>query len=88
MNVSVEISLYPLTADYKPTIIAFIHALRAQPGIEVATNNLSTQLTGEYDTVMAALTEAMRPTMAGEASCSFVCKILNVGLAPGKEVEI
>ena len=85
---SAELSLYPLTPDYKDTIIAFIHELRAQPGVTVATNGLSTQLTGDYDAVMAALTRAMRPTMAGDVACSFVIKVLNVGVEPGERVDV
>ncbi|WP_116125056.1 YkoF family thiamine/hydroxymethylpyrimidine-binding protein [Lewinella sp. IMCC34183] len=86
MHVSVEISLYPLTADYEPPIVAFIQRLPRE-GITVATNPLSTQLSGEYDTVMAALTEAMRPTLDMKGSCSFVLKILNVAIEPGKNLE-
>ncbi|MGB3799400.1 MAG: YkoF family thiamine/hydroxymethylpyrimidine-binding protein [Lewinella sp.] len=88
MIISAELSLYPLTTDYEDPIIAFIKRLRAQAGIRVATNGLSTQITGEYDDVMKALSEAMRPTMEGETSCSFVIKILNVGVEPGEEVTV
>ena len=88
MITSAELSLYPLTTDYEPIIIDFIHALRAQPGVRVATNGLSTQLTGEYKAVMAALTEAMQPTLSGELACSFVIKVLNVGIDPGAEVNV
>lgn len=86
--VSAELSLYPLTPNYEKPIIAFIHRLRAQPGIKVATNGLSTQLTGEYDDVMRALTEAIRPTLAGEITCSFVVKLLNVSIDPGAAVTV
>lgn len=88
MTTSAELSLYPLTPNYEQVIIAFIHQLRSQPGITVATNGLSTQLTGEYDAVMAALTNAMRPTVFGEITCSFVVKVLNVGIVPGADVEV
>lgn len=85
---SAELSLYPLTPDYEPVIISFIHLLRQQPGVEVATNGLSTQLTGNYADVMAALTVAMQPTMEGAITCSFVIKVLNVGVEPGAEVKV
>lgn len=88
MTTSAELSLYPLTPNYEDTIIGFIHQLRAQPGITVATNGLSTQLTGDYEAVMAALTEAMRPTITSEITCSFVIKVLNVGITPGESVEV
>ncbi len=86
MQVSVDLSLYPLTADYEAPIIAFIRRLQDYD-IEVATNPLTTQLTGEYDTVMHALTEAMRPTLAAAESCSFVIKILNVAIEPGNNLK-
>ncbi|MEL7162236.1 MAG: hypothetical protein AAFN92_15880, partial [Bacteroidota bacterium] len=62
--------------------------LREQPEVTVATNGLSTQLTGEYAAVMAALTVAMEPTLAGEVTCSFVIKLLNVEIEPGAEVNV
>lgn len=86
MTVSAELSLYPLTPDYSPVIIDFIELLRAQPGVTVATNGLSTQLTGDYPDVMAALTVAMQPTLAGTVTCSFVLKLLNVAIEPGEIV--
>jgi|AntRauTorckE5430_2_1112549.scaffolds.fasta_scaffold00078_9 uncharacterized protein YqgV (UPF0045/DUF77 family) len=88
MTTSAELSLYPLTPNYEQVIIDFIHQLRSQPSIRVATNGLSTQLTGEYNAVMAALTEAMRPTICGKVTCSFVIKVLNVGVVPGANVEV
>jgi len=84
MIVSAELSLYPLTKDYEPVIIDFIKTLKSQPGIEVSVNGLSTQLTGEYADVMAALTHAVEPTFAGGVSCSLVIKLLNVGIEPGE----
>jgi len=85
---SAELSLYPLTPDYEPIIIDFIKLLRQQPRVKVATNGLSTQLTGAYADVMAALTVAMLPTIEGTVTCSFVIKVLNVGVEPGEEVEV
>ncbi|OAV44366.1 YkoF family thiamine/hydroxymethylpyrimidine-binding protein [Lewinella sp. 4G2] len=86
--VSAELSLYPLTPDYETPIIEFIHRLRAQPSVTVATNGLSTQLTGDYRAVMRAVTIAMEPTLMGEVTCSFVIKVLNVGIKPGAEVKV
>ncbi len=87
MQVSLDISLYPLTPDYEAPIIAFIKHLGEQAGITVATNPLSTQLTGDYEHVMQALTEAMRPTLAGDATCSFVIKLLNVAIEPTGDLQ-
>ena len=88
MQVSVDLSLYPLTPDYEEPIIAFIKRLRDQEGIEVATNQLATQLTGDYERVMEVLTEAMRPTLARDTPCSFVIKLLNVATRPNQAATI
>lgn len=88
MMVSAELSLYALTEDYEQPVIDFIHTLRAQPGMEVVTNGLSTQVVGEYAAVMAGLGNAMEPTLAGSVTCSFVIKILNVGITPGAAVAV
>ncbi|MCP9236469.1 YkoF family thiamine/hydroxymethylpyrimidine-binding protein [Lewinella sp. JB7] len=82
MTVSVDISLYPLSADYETPIIAFIDRLQTHEKLDVGTNNLSTQVRGEYAEVMAAITAAMEPTLADPTKCSFVLKILNVDVVP------
>lgn len=87
MIISVDISLYPLTEDYEPPIIDFIRQLRSREGLHVHTNDLSTQVTGEYETVMAALQPAMRATF-DRVKASFVLKVLNVETEPGATVSI
>ncbi|PKA82695.1 uncharacterized protein YqgV (UPF0045/DUF77 family) [Ulvibacter sp. MAR_2010_11] len=59
MNISVELTLTPLQDDYEPAIINFIKALRAS-GLTILENPLSTQVYGEYDTVMAVLQKEMK----------------------------
>ena len=80
MNITAEISMYPLDADYKPAIRAFVHTLRAQQGIETVTNQMSTQLTGPYDAVMNALSACIKDSMAENAKVVYVTKVLNAGL--------
>ena len=48
MRITVELSLYPLQADFVGPITDFIHELRREPDIEMVTNQLSTQLRGEF----------------------------------------
>jgi uncharacterized protein YqgV (UPF0045/DUF77 family) len=55
MKVSVDLSLYPLSEDYVPAIIDFIHRLQAYADIEVVRTALSTQLFGEMERVLAAI---------------------------------
>ena len=47
MELSVEISKYPLADDYKPAIRDFIHRLLATDGLVVECNTMSTQIFGD-----------------------------------------
>jgi uncharacterized protein YqgV (UPF0045/DUF77 family) len=64
MNIVADMSLYPLKDGPVPTIIDFIEELRRQDGIEIVTNQLSTQLRGEFDAVTQAINNCMRKVMA------------------------
>ena len=79
--VTTEVSMYPLRPGVEPPIIAFIQALRAQPGIEVVTNAMSTQLKGRFGDVHRALAVCMEDVLAGDDSVVFVTKTLNLDLA-------
>jgi uncharacterized protein YqgV (UPF0045/DUF77 family) len=61
MNVSVELTLSPLQDDFEPAIIAFIKALR-DSGLTILENPLSTQVYGNYETVMAVLQKEIGTT--------------------------
>jgi uncharacterized protein YqgV (UPF0045/DUF77 family) len=54
MKIVADLSLYPLKNGPVPEIIRFIKDIREQDGIEIVTNQLSTQLRGEFEAVMAA----------------------------------
>lgn len=76
MRIAVDISLYPLDADYVPPIKDFIERLNRQPGLRVETNAMSTQVAGEHDRVFAALAEETKATFDGSARAVFVMKLL------------
>ncbi len=59
MDISVELTLTPLQDNYEPAIINFIKKLR-ESGLTVLENPLSTQVYGEYDTVMNVLQKEMK----------------------------
>mgnify|MGYP001828010616 CR=1 FL=1 len=59
MNISVELTLTPLQDDFEPAIINFIKRLRTS-GLTVLENPLSTQVYGDYDTVMSLLQKEMK----------------------------
>jgi len=54
MNISVELTFSPLQDDFEEHIIGFIKKLRAS-GLVILENPLSTQVYGEYDSVMKIL---------------------------------
>jgi uncharacterized protein YqgV (UPF0045/DUF77 family) len=76
MRTAVEISLYPLDADYVPPIKDFIARLNARAGLTVVTNAMSTQIAGEHDAVFAALAAETRKTFAADRRAVFVLKVL------------
>jgi uncharacterized protein YqgV (UPF0045/DUF77 family) len=88
MKTTIEISMYPLNADYKPPIKAFVRQLRAHDGIEIVTNQMSTQVRGEFDVVTAAVNACMKEAMANNAKVVFVTKWLNGDLEIGHLPEI
>ncbi|MCF1191127.1 thiamine-binding protein [Mangrovimonas sp. AS39] len=55
MKISVELTLTPIQDNYEPSIIHFIKKLR-ESELKVLENPLSTQVYGDYDTVMRVLT--------------------------------
>jgi uncharacterized protein YqgV (UPF0045/DUF77 family) len=82
MRAAVEISMYPLSGDYRPPIQAFIDRLNTHSGLTIRTNALSTQIWGELAEIMSALTEEMtRSAAGGVPQLVFVMKVLP-GLAP------
>ncbi|RME98782.1 MAG: hypothetical protein D6772_08590 [Bacteroidetes bacterium] len=88
MQIAIDISLYPLRADYAAPIIAFIRRLKGDPRIKVVTNELSTQIVGDYDLVFPVLQAAIRESFTTAGTQVFVLKILNVDIEGGKTVEL
>jgi uncharacterized protein YqgV (UPF0045/DUF77 family) len=76
MNAAVEISMYPLTGDYRPVIRAFIARLNAHPELRVSTNSLSTQIWGQLERVMQILAEEMQRAAITGPQPVFVLKVL------------
>ena len=81
MRTAVDISMYPLTGDYRPPIQAFIDRLNSHPGLVVKTNSLATQIWGPLEQVMRVLTEEMARSAASGPQLIFVIKVLP-GLEP------
>ena len=76
MELSVEISKYPLADDYKPAIKDFIERLQATDGLVVECNTMSTQVFGDYDLVMVTLTAEMKRSYEQFGKAIFVYKMI------------
>ena len=77
MNLSVELSLYPLQDDYKPIVLAFLEDLASTAdNVEIRTSNMSTRLFGEYSAVTELLNQTMLRSMQNFGKVVFVAKYL------------
>jgi uncharacterized protein YqgV (UPF0045/DUF77 family) len=79
MNVSIEISYYPLNREFVPPIREFIERLNSHNGLIVKTNGMSTQVFGEYNMVMDSLKEEIGKSFENPHSV-FVMKVINADL--------
>jgi len=62
MQVTVEVSLYPLTENFEQVVIDYIQEIKKTAEIKVEVNGLSTQIFGEYDLVMKTLAKVNKKT--------------------------
>ena len=75
MKTTIEVSNYPLDADYEPIILDFIKRCQAS-GIRTKVNATSTHLQGDYDQVMNILTQEVKTSFEKFGKMIFVVKIL------------
>ena len=80
MQVSLEISMYPLDQDYIPPIQSFIDELNTYPEIKVKTNSMSTQVFGEYDHIMEAIKTSILNAFGANNKVAMVMKLINADL--------
>lgn len=77
MNITAELSLYPLMGDYIPTIQAYIDELNSIDELEVRTHALSTEVFGEYSAVMQAIQNATYTVFCADPAAALVAKFVN-----------
>lgn len=77
MEVSIEISLYPLAEQkFKAEIWAFIKRLRNVEGLQVVTNGMSTQVFGDYDLAVEKVMAEIKHVHQTLNAAVFVCKFI------------
>ena len=79
MNISIEISYYPLDQEFVPPIRDFIQRLHNHEKLVVQTNGMSTQVFGEYDIVFDALRQEIATSFENPHSV-FIMKVINADL--------
>jgi uncharacterized protein YqgV (UPF0045/DUF77 family) len=76
MEISVDISMYPLQKEFEAPILAFIDQLEKEPSVEVVRNELSTQIHGEYKKIMSLLEQEMYSVFTEIPDSIFVLKLV------------
>ena len=77
MQISIEISLYPLNKNFISPIDNFISCLKKYNSIEVRKNNMRTQLFGRFNDLIKILKVAMEKTFKSKTNFDFNLKIVN-----------
>ena len=75
MKISIELTLTPLKQDFIPTIKSFILQLRSL-GFIIKENPLSTQVYGDFDSIMQGLLPLIRKTFKEENSVMLHLKMV------------
>lgn len=80
MNISLEISMYPLDESYGNLIIDFIERLKQYPEIKVESNRMSTQVFGPFDEVMNIVNKEMKVSFQEDKTIVTVLKVVNMAV--------
>jgi len=78
MKAAVDISMYPLDAQYETPILDFIERHNQHEGLNIHTNALSTQITGDYDLIMQVLSAEIKKSFLEQGTQIMVLKLLNI----------
>lgn len=83
MEVSVELTMSPLQDDFEQHIINFIKVLRASP-FKVLENPLSTQIYGDYSSLMSFLVDAIEESLSEQDAVLIYMKLVKSNRADYK----
>lgn len=76
MQLSAELSLYPLDANYEEIVLAFIDTVVAEGSVSAVTNSMSTQIHGESSAVFAVVEKALTQSYARFGKQVLVAKFI------------
>lgn len=81
MTLTAELSLYPLNTNYIPVIQSLIDDLNKRADLRVITNAMSTQIQGEHEVVMSAVSDTLLASAQRSGSQQvLVCKFIPMAL--------
>lgn len=80
MRITADMSLYPIADDYLPVILAFIKEMEGIEGLTVVTNQLSTQINGEFEVVTGAIQQCLKRSMEECGKQILVVKYLSADI--------
>ena len=88
MDITVEISYYPLDPEFEEPIIEFIRTIEGSKNVKVQSDHMSTLIGGNYKDVMQLLTESIKPFLKKYPSVFVLkitnaCRTFNSGKEPG-----
>jgi len=75
MQVSIDISLYPLHEDYRQLVKDFIQRLEQHDNFIIAKNSMSTTILGDYQEIMPILEKEMFTSLQELPESVFVIKL-------------
>ncbi|WP_228638787.1 thiamine-binding protein [Kangiella koreensis] len=82
MKISVELSLYPLDDQFLPIIQDIVERLMGDKRVEAIVNTMSTQIFGDFESVMAVVNETIEYSFKTYGKQVFVAKFLNSDVKP------
>jgi uncharacterized protein YqgV (UPF0045/DUF77 family) len=76
VQLTAELSLYPLREEYVAVIDAFIATLHEHGELTVVTNAMSTQISGEWDAVFDLINRELKISAERHGRQVLVCKLI------------
>ena len=80
MDISIEISKYPLREEYIKGVDDFLHRLHQHPSLKIQVNPISTQVFGPSEIIFPILEQEITASFES-GQCPFVVKFLKGDLS-------
>lgn len=77
MKITVEMSFYPFSEQYIAAIKNTVARLNDAKQVKVKTNATATHIVGEFDEVMALISQEIKLSFDEVGKSVFVCKFIN-----------